>query len=135
MNKNFNKIRVSETRLMHQQMLISTNLNKMTQKKLKIQRKEKFLEVKLFQEHIFTNFIFQLDQLKKESKLDANFDIVFNLLNDKEFCLKNKCYSHPVFSSDTEGNIQILIQVVPNISQPPCTSHVQSYQTTTPIKR
>ena len=75
---------------MHQQMLISKNLNIMTQKELQIQRKEMFLEIKLFQEHIFTNFIFQLDQLKKENKLDANFDIVFNLLNDNEFCLKNK---------------------------------------------
>ena len=90
-----------------------------------------FLEIKLFQEHIFTNFIFQLEQLKKENKLDANFDIIFNLLNDNEFCLKNKCYSHPVFSSDTEGNIQILIQISSQYLAAACTSHVQSYQTTT----
>ena len=69
-----------------------------------------FLEIKLFQEHTFTNFLFQLQQLITTNTLDANFEVVFHLLNANEFCLKNKCYSLPIFSADDEGNIQIMVQ-------------------------
>ena len=66
MNHNFEKVHVTELKLQHQQMIIANNIGQMNKNELNLVQKEMFLEIKLFQEHMLTNFIFQLQKLIKK---------------------------------------------------------------------
>ena len=64
---------------------------------LAVARKEIFLELRSFKTQSLTNFLFDLEQILQNNQIDANYEIVFQLLRNHEFCLSNTCYTLPLF--------------------------------------
>ena len=54
--------------------------------------------------------MFDLDQILKTNKLDANYQIVFELLRNHQFCQSNTCYTLPIFNAINDFTIQITVQ-------------------------
>ena len=54
--------------------------------------------------------MFDLDQILKTNQLDANYNIVFELLRNRQFCLSNTCYTLPIFNVMDHNTIQITVQ-------------------------
>ena len=54
--------------------------------------------------------MFDLDRILKTNQLDANYNIVFELLRNHQFCLSNTCYTLPIFNVMDHNTIQITVQ-------------------------
>ena len=74
-------------KLAHHQKILANFFREMNKKELTIARKELFLELRSFKTQYLTNFMFDLDQILKTNQLDSNYNIVFELLRNHQFCL------------------------------------------------
>ena len=106
----FKRSKKTELRLAHQQQLLATNFKTMAKTGLKIARKELFLELRSFKSNSLKNFMYDLNQILQTIQLDADFEVVFELLRQHEYCLSNLCYSLPIFTIIDETTIQINVQ-------------------------
>ena len=77
---------------------------------LKVARKELFLELRSFKLQSLTNFLFDLEQILQNNQIDPNYEIVFQLLRNHQFCLGNTCYTLPIFNVMDQNTIQITVQ-------------------------
>ena len=76
----------------------SQDFREMAKKEKQIARKELFLELRSFKTQSLANFMYDLDQILKTNKLDPNYNIVFKLLRNHQFCHSNTCYALPIFN-------------------------------------
>ena len=54
----------------------------MQQAEIAVSRKELFLEIRSFKTQSLMNFLFDLDQILQNNQIDANYEIVFQLLRN-----------------------------------------------------
>ena len=72
MNKNFNSIQVSESKLAHAQSALSDNFFNLQQNEVDLLRKEIFLELRTLKESALNSFIFDLQQILSTNHLDKS---------------------------------------------------------------
>ena len=82
----------------------------MAKTELQIARKELFLELRLFKSNSLKNFMYNLNQILQTIWLDADFEVVFELLRQHKYCLSNLCYYLPIFTIIDDETIQINVQ-------------------------
>ena len=95
---------------MHQQKLLADNFKNMQQAEIAVSRKELFLELRSFKTQSLTNFLFDLDQILQNNQIDSNYEIVFQLLRNHQFCKSNTCYTMAIFNILNRKTIQITVQ-------------------------
>jgi hypothetical protein len=110
MNKNFNSIHVTESKLAHAQIALSENFDSLQSNEIDLLRKEIFLELRTLKESSLNSFIFDLQQILSTNHLDKSYDIVFSLLRNSEFCFQSLCYSLPIFSSIDKTLVAVTVQ-------------------------
>jgi hypothetical protein len=110
MNKNFNSIHVTESKLAHAQIALSENFDTLQTHEIDLLRKEIFLELRTLKESALNSFIFDLQQILSTNHLDKSYDIVFSLLRTSEFCFQSLCYSLPIFSSIDKTLVAVTVQ-------------------------
>ena len=110
MNKNFNSIHVTESKLAHAQTALSENFIDLQTHEIDLLRKEIFLELRTLKETALNSFIFDLQQILSTNHLDKSYDIIFSLLRNSEFCYQSLCYSLPIFSSIDKTLVAVNVQ-------------------------
>ena len=75
-------------------------------------RKELYLELRTLKSTVYSDFIFDLQEILKTNALDQSYVIVFELLRNIEYCFESKCYSLPIFSILENNVIQITVQAM-----------------------
>jgi hypothetical protein len=110
MNKNFNSIHVTESKLAHAQIALFENFESLQTNEIDLLQKEIFLELRTLKESSLNSFIFDLQQILSTNHLDKSYDIVFSLLRKSEFCFQSLCYSLPIFSSIDKTLVAVTVQ-------------------------
>jgi hypothetical protein len=83
-NRNFNSIQVTETKLAHAQNVLSQNIMDLQDHEIELLMKEIFLELRSLQESALNSFFFDLQQIITHNHLDKSYDIVFALLRNTQ---------------------------------------------------
>jgi len=110
MNRNFHDVHDTELKLSHQQTVLFESLDEMTTQQLEIAQKELYLELRSLKTRYFQDFLFSLEQILQNNRLDSAYEIIFELLRTHQFCNSDTCLTAPIFTVISDSKIQITVQ-------------------------
>ncbi len=110
MNRNFHDVHDTELKLSHQQTVLYENLGELTSQQLDVAQKELYLELRSLKTRYFQDFLFSLEQILQNNRLDSAYEIIFELLRTHQFCNSDTCLTAPIFTVISDSKIQITVQ-------------------------
>ena len=107
MNANFKKVTTTEKRLSHDTKVIASQLSSLSNKEKDLELSNLFLTFHGFVTENFQTYVNTLELVIRNIEPSFHLTLLFELLNNDNYCNGNTCFNLPIFSKLKNNQIQI----------------------------